>query len=357
MRQLGANDLPASPGTPRSTVPASAEETRRWSSRYLREPKELLSSLYYHQREMQLIRALGPDVLLVRNHSLIKSSLMTSVRLGLPLVLEVNAPRAEAMTYDLEHWHVPFLPRWLEALHLRRADAIVTVSSALRDYLVERYRLVEDRFVVSPNGADVAMFRPDTVPDACLDGWRSGATVIGFVGSFERWHGVEMLAEMTLEVASARPQARFLFVGAGPERPRLEARTAQLGEAVRFTGPMPHHRIPGLVAALDIAVMPESNFYGSPLKVLEWMAAARAIVAPGYGPLREILETEREGILFEPRNPRQLVASILQLVDDRELRRLLGANAARRVRSQLTWADNATRVLAACRMALTRRAS
>jgi glycosyltransferase involved in cell wall biosynthesis len=332
-----------------------ARAARRPLSRYLREPKELLSSFSHHRRELKLLRDSRPDVLLVRNHSLIGSALMTAARLELPLVLEINAPRAEGLAYDLEHLHIPILPDRLEALKLRRADAIVTVSEALRDYLVERRGADPARFVVAPNGADVSLFRPDTAPDPSLSEWRAGSAVIGFVGSFERWHGVELLAEMTLEVAAARPAARFLYVGAGPELPTLVERTATLGERVRFSGAVAHDRVAGLVATFDVAVMPESNFYGSPLKVLEWMAAAKAVVAPGYGPLREILDTEREGLLFEPRSARQLIASVLRLVDDPELRRRLGAGAARRVRDGLTWKDNARRVLAACRLALHRR--
>jgi glycosyltransferase involved in cell wall biosynthesis len=332
------------------------EATRQSLSRYLREPKELLSTFYHHRRELQHLRRERPDVLLVRSHPLIASPSMTAGRLGLPLVLEVNAPRAEALAYDLEHWHVPVLPHFLESLQLRRADAIVTVSTALRDHLAERHRLNLDRFVVAPNGADVSLFRPDEAPEPGLSAWRSGATVIGFVGSFERWHGVDLLAAMTLEVAAARPDTRFLYVGAGPELPTLAERTAVLGERVRLAGPVPHGRVPGLVAAFDVAVMPESNFYGSPLKVLEWMAAGKAIVAPGYRPLAEVVEHEREGLLFEPRNAGQLETSVLRLIDDPELRQWLGAEAARRVREQLTWQHNAKRVLTACRLALSGRA-
>ena len=98
--------------------------------------------------------------------------------------------------------------------------------------------------------------------------------------------------------------------------------------------------------------MPESNFYGSPLKVIEWMAAARAVVAPSYGPLEEVIDDGVQGLLFEPRNAEQLVAQILRLVDSRELREKLGAAAATRVTEGLTWEHNAQRVLDACREAM-----
>jgi glycosyltransferase involved in cell wall biosynthesis len=347
----------ASPSPPASRAQRDSSRGRGRSplGRYFREPKELASSFFHHAREMRSLANCRPDVLLVRNHSLTASFLWTAARTGLPLTVEVNAPRLEALLYDQVHLHVPLLPDWLQARKLTRADSVVTVSSALRDHLISRYRLDHQRFVVSPNGADIDLFRPGIPPDAEVRSRFGDAPVVGFVGSFSKWHGVDLLVEMTREVAERRPQARFVYVGDGPDLEALRVATAHLEPRAQFLGRVPHDRVPALVAAFDIAAMPESNFYGSPLKVLEWMAAGRAVVAPAYGPLREIIDSEREGLLFEPRNREELVGAILRLVDDSGLRQRLGAAAARRVRDHLTWKDNAERVLNACQMSLSRR--
>jgi glycosyltransferase involved in cell wall biosynthesis len=126
---------------------------------------------------------------------------------------------------------------------------------------------------------------------------------------------------------------------------------------VTFLGRVPHERVPGLVGALDIGVMPESNFYGSPLKVIEWMAAAKAVVAPRYGPLVEVIDDGEHGLLFTPRDVEHLVAQVLRLVDEPALRAQVGARAAARVTRSLTWEHNAQRVLAACEEASRSRAS
>jgi glycosyltransferase involved in cell wall biosynthesis len=328
---------------------------RRALSRYGREPKELLSGLLYHRRAVAAVGALAPDVLLVRHHSLIATAFLTARSLDLPLVLEVNAPRAEAMTYDHEHLHVPVIPEWLEAKQLRSAQRVVVVSGALRDHLVAEHELDESRFVVSPNGADTTLFHPRVAPSPQLEQWRRGATVVGYVGAFKRWHGVELLAEVTRELAAARPRTRFLFVGAAPVAGPLRDVAAALGERVVFTGSVAHDLVPGLVAALDVALLPETAFYCSPLKVLEWMAAGRAVVAPGYGPLHEIITPGREGLLFEPGAEEALMTALLRLVDDRPLREKLGTAAAARVERELTWEHNAARVLAACRAAVEER--
>ena len=108
---------------------------------------------------------------------------------------------------------------------------------------------------------------------------------------------------------------------------------------------------PGLVASLDVGVMPESNFYGSPLKVIEWMAAAKAVVAPSYAPLTDVIDHGVHGLLFAPGDLSSLVASVIQLIDEPHLRHSLGRAAAARVRAELTWTDNARRVLSACEAA------
>src|SRR5436853_5971427 len=101
---------------------------------------------------------------------------------------------------------------------------------------------------------------------------------------------------MALRVAALRPRVRFLLVGDGPGAGMARDRLAPLGDRVVVTGSVPHAEVPGLVAAFDIGVLPESSFYACPLKVIEWMAAGKAVVAPCRGPLREVLADGEEGV-------------------------------------------------------------
>lgn len=331
---------------------------KRRLSRYLHEVKELAWNPRYVAREIRLLRALGcPDVLLVRDDALTASCVPVARRLDLPLVLEVNAPAAEAGLYLDQYWHLPGVAGWLERWKLRRADGVTVVSGALRDYLVERHDLSAAKVTVVPNGADLERFRPDVAADPQLPAAfleRGGGPVVGFVGSFQAWHGSELLAEMIAAVAAARPGVRFLLVGGGPGLAALRARTAALGARVHSTGPVPHARVPGLVAALDVAVVPQAGFYMSPLKVIEWMAAGRAVAAPRLGPLEELIDDGEHGLLFPPGDRAALIRAVLTLIDDPDLRARLGAAAAARARADLSWSDNARRVLAACEAAIAR---
>jgi glycosyltransferase involved in cell wall biosynthesis len=324
---------------------------KRHFGRYLHEPKELLWNPLYVRKETALLSPEPPDVLLVRDHSLTASCVRVSRRIRRPLVIEVNAPAAEAGLFLEEYFHLPFIDERLERYKLHAAHAITVVSGALKDFLIERHRLSPEKVHVVPNGADLERFDPQTPADPTLPaGFAEGPTV-GFVGSFEVWHGSGLLAQMAHRVGTRRPETRFLFVGDGPEAPNLRRATESLGERVHFTGRVEHQRVPGLVAAFDVGVVAAAGFYMCPLKLIEWMAMDRAVVAPRQGPLEELIEDGKEGLLFEPNNPEALTQAVLRLVDDPELRQRLGRTAGERARGSLSWTHNARRVLDACQEA------
>lgn len=319
---------------------------------YLHEPKKLLSNLPSYRVAAKCLRSQRPDAVLVRNGLLSLSAIVAAKRAGLPLILEVNSPAVESRRYLDQYCHLPRLPEAIERKQLSMADGITVVSTALQEHLIEQYELPPEKFTVVPNGADLDLFRPGSAPDPALESTLGPATIVGFIGSFEKWHGPELLRDMVLRVAEDRPETRFLLVGDGPGREAVEQALHPIADRVQFTGRVPHERIPGITALLDVAVMPESNFYGSPLKVIEWMAAGRAIVAPDYGPLCEIIDTGRQGILFERGNVEDLVAAVVKLTDNAELRQELGEAAHIRAVKSLSWSHNAAKVIDACQRAI-----
>jgi glycosyltransferase involved in cell wall biosynthesis len=324
---------------------------------WLHEPKELAWNALYVRKEATVLGHNRPDVLLVRDHLLTFSCVPVARRLSLPLVLEMNSPSEESPLYLREYMHLPWAARATERYKVRHADAITAVSSTLRDMLVETHGVPSDRVVVVPNGADLGLFRPETAPDPAITRAGEAGPVIGFVGSFRSWHGTGMLTEMIRQVATTRPGTRFLLVGDGPEAGGVRAALSGLGARVVWTGAVPHARVPGLTAAFDIGVLPQALFYGSPLKVIEWMAAGRSIVAPAYPALLDIIEDGTHGLLFKPGDVDDFTRAVVRLVDDAELRDRIGRAAADRARSTLSWTDNARRVIGACEAAIGRFAA
>jgi glycosyltransferase involved in cell wall biosynthesis len=211
----------------------------------------------------------------------------------------------------------------------------------------------EARIEVVPNGIDLHEFpEPAPEPEAPKPG-----LVLGFVGFVRDWHGLDGVVR-AIAAFQGSPQVTLKVVGEGPARPGLEALAAELGiaERVRFTGLAGREEIPHLVAGFDIALQPAAVAYASPLKVFEYMAAGRAIVAPDQPNLREVLVHEQTALLFDPTVKGAMWAAVERLVTDADLRQRLGRAARQAVIARdLTWAGNARRAVALAEAEIARR--
>jgi glycosyltransferase involved in cell wall biosynthesis len=171
--------------------------------------------------------------------------------------------------------------------------------------------------------------------------------VLGFVGFVRDWHGLDsVIAAMAADPAT---RLELVVVGDGPAAPALQRQAAALGVAdrVRFAGLVAHDAIPGLVAGFDIALQPRVVAYASPLKLFEYMAAGKAIVAPDQPNIREVLLDGETALLFDPAEPDTMWIAIRRLAADPLLRGRLGAAASAEVtRRGYTWRANAERVVA-----------
>jgi len=260
-----------------------------------------------------------------------------AARLRVPLVLEANASEV-AWRREWSRLEHPRLAEVAERLNLRRASRIAVVS---RNAGAQLLQLGADpaRTHVVPNGVDIERFhdvdpRPLGLPD--------GAFVVMFCGLFYPWHGVRHLAAAFPRVLDHVPHARLVLVGDGEEvdlvRSVLE--DAGITDHVVITGLVPRNEVPGYLAAADVLVSPHvrnDGFIGSPIKLWEYMAAGRAIVATRVAQLAEVLEDGHTALLVEPDDPDQLSAAIARLANDASLRRSLGANATQEVRLRHSW--------------------
>jgi glycosyltransferase involved in cell wall biosynthesis len=164
------------------------------------------------------------------------------------------------------------------------------------------------------------------------------------------WHGLPLLIEAFERVHRVTPDSRLLIVGDGKAMTELQAtlRGRGMADRIHFTGAVGSDQIPGLVTSMDVAVAPYpplSNFYFSPLKIYEYMAAARPVVASRIGSLTELIEHEMNGLLCPPGDIDALAASILRLKNDPTLRHRLGAAARKTVLANHTWDEVARRTL------------
>lgn len=300
--------------------------------------------VYFRLR--RALRDFQPDLIYERYALYTFAGVLLARRCNIPLILEVNTPYAHAWA----QYFGLFLKRlacWIERRTLIAATHIITVTVAQQQLLTQAGIPLE-RISVCHNAIDPDWFnlRRHTDPQVRRRLGLSGV-VVGFVGTMNRWQGITEFPNVLRTVISQRDDVTFLFVGDGEFRGFLEKFCANEGLSSRvvFTGRKAHIEIPPLIAAMDIAVLLNSNDYGSPMKIFEYLGMEKAVIAPRVGPVMEVLQDGETGLIIQPGNAREMSEKILQLANDTELRRRLGASGHAYVTSHHTWQLNAAKII------------
>lgn len=330
---------------------------KRHLPRMLYELLEFAYSVLAYFRLRRAVREHRPDCLYERYNLFLPAGVWLKRRYGLPMLLEVNAPLyQERARYD--GIALRRLAQWSQHTAWLGADYVLPVTRVLGD-MVAAAGVPEGHIRVIPNGIDPARFSdaPDTETAQRMLGLQ-GKLVLGFTGFLRDWHGLDGVIDLIAhdDASAAR---HLLVVGDGPARATLEAQARRLGIADRLTitGVVGRDDIARHVAAFDIALQPAVVAYASPLKLFEYLALGRAIVAPAQANILEILSDGQNAVLFEPGNPDALAAAIERVSRDAELRQRIAAGARASITEQgLTWHRNAERVSALFHELLTGKA-
>ncbi len=229
----------------------------------------------------------------------------------------------------------------------QRADAIVTITPYFRDLIIEQ-GVAPERITVIPNAIDAPDYA--TLPDRAAARARlglDGKIVLGYVGALNHWRRLDLLIDAFAALASKHPRAHLLLVGDGPDRASIEAGLAQRGLADRatLTGRLPHDEMPAYLRALDVAVLPHSNLYGSPMKLFEYMASECPIVAPCLPPIATILRDLDAGMMFAELDGDALTRALDTLLSNDALRGALGRAARKLALERYTWDTHAETLL------------
>ncbi len=271
---------------------------------------------------------------------------LASRRMGIPLVLEVNADMLAECAYLGTPWRGlrAFCARWATRFSFRTARRIICVSNELREHLIHRWQVPRAKIAVLPNAADIAAFvRPTPGQDWQRKLGLNDAPVVLFVGGFYPWHALNLLVESFVQVVQEVSTAKLVLVGDGCTRPQVENKIEQCGitEAVVMAGAVQHEHLPEIISIADIAVAPFEPFGpwkgGSPLKVFEYMAAGKAIVATKTGQIAEVIRHGHNGLLVEPGDAAGFAQVIIRLLKDPVERARLGQNACRQAAERHSW--------------------
>jgi len=316
---------------------------KRWLPRGLYEFAELGYSIPAYQRLARLASAHKPDVLYERYNLFFHAGAWLRTQKRLPMLLEVNAPLAEERA---AHGGLALsgLARRSELAIWRSADKVLPVSHVMAKHVTDA-GVPPEKVEVIHNSASAA-FLGDYDPAPVREQFGlGGGLVLGFVGFVRAWHGLSRAVNFLAQYE--RKDICLFIVGDGPARGNLERLASDLGVASRvtFAGVVQPEVLPAYVAAFDVALQPAVVEYASPLKLFEYMAAAKPVLAPDAQNIREVLSSGEDAILFDRDDDHAFDKALMHLIEDDELRQRLGAAArASLIRQGLTWDENARRV-------------
>jgi len=280
-------------------------------------------------RIMEVAGETRPDVL--HAHSPLLNAfpaLWAGRRLNIPVVYEIRAFWEDAaVDHGTTHEGSARyrLTRWLETLAVRRAAHVFTICEGLRADLAAR-GIAPEKITVIPNAVDVENFQPGGEPDPELRRrlGLEGATVVGFVGSFYAYEGLDLLLDAFPALLRTHPDLRLLLVGGGPQEDALKAQAARLGVAdkVVFAGRVPHGEVARYYDQVDLLAYPRHRMrlteLVTPLKPLEAMAQERLFVASDVGGHKELIRDGETGRLFAAGDATALADAVRDMLDRRE---------------------------------------
>jgi PEP-CTERM/exosortase A-associated glycosyltransferase len=306
------------------------------------------------RRLLEVAERLRPDVL--HAHSPVLNAwpaIAVGRRLGVPVVYEVRAFWEDAAAdhgtakegsprYRLTHA--------LESHAFRKVDAITTICEGLRGDIAARGN-PEGKITVIPNAVDIEKFAVGGAPDAELQAslGLTGRTVLGFIGSFYAYEGLNLLLEAFPEIHRHDPDTRILLVGGGPQEEALKQQAQRLGVAdkVIFTGRVPHGEVQRYYDLVDVLVYPRLSMrlteLVTPLKPLEAMAQGRLVAASDVGGHRELIRDNETGVLFRAGDAHDLAVEVLALLKESHRWPELRANARHFVETERNWGKSVSR--------------
>lgn len=294
-----------------------------------------------------LIREHRPDVLHPHSPTL---NAIPAITVGkwyrIPVIYEMRSSWEDAAadrgTYSARSWKYR-LGRWLETWVCKKASGVVVICDGLKRELIAR-GIPADRITVVPNGVDVELFAGS---NGVLKGTAlpalAGKKVIGFMGSFFRWEGLDLLVDAMAKLAKVRTDVVLLLVGGGEMLAELQEKVRMLAleHFVVMLGQVTQDKIPGLYTQVDIMAFPRISTrlteMVTPLKPLEAMAMKKAVVASDVGGHQELIRHGETGMLFRAGDVDALVAQLSAVLDQAELRMALEQQGFAWVRRERAW--------------------
>jgi len=349
LKQLGHEIIMVCPGITQSSGFGSegglVPLLKKFIPGFIYELLELSYAFYAYFKLSKAVKRHEPDCLYERYNLYSPAGVWIKRRYNLPMLLEVNAPIfKERSKYN--GISIPWLAKWSERYSWTGADIVLPVTRVLATYVLEA-GVDESCVVVIPNGIDLKKLQ--NLPDNMAAKKRLSLEqrqVLGFTGFVREWHGMERVVELLAKYKNEN--WHLLLVGDGPARESIEqkAKDLQMSDYVSITGVIPREEVMNYIMAFDVALQPDVVSYASPLKLFEYLALGRAVVAPDSENIREILRNNVDALLFDQNDEGAFIRSVEELCGNTDLRNRLGDAGKSTINDKgLTWENNARRVV------------
>jgi glycosyltransferase involved in cell wall biosynthesis len=302
----------------------------------------------YRLAEAGSLNLKGFDLIHERFNLLALGGAWASKKLGIPFVLEINADLLEQRKFKgvPERGLRRLFAVWATRICFNAAAKIICISSGLKDHLKSTWNIEESKLIVLPCAADVEAFGQIQNSESVRRGLGlTNEPIVIWVGGFYPWHDLDLLLDSFTLVLQSHPNARLVLVGDGQTRGSIAHKVQKNGlqQSVIMTGAIAHADVPEMLSIADIAVVPSAPISasrggtGTPLKLFEYMAAGKAIIATALNESAEVIRDGHTGLLVEAGNVNDFAQAMLTLINDPMERDRLGQNARRQAVETYSW--------------------
>lgn len=324
-------------------------------SKLLRNLPEVLTFPYNEtslKKILKIVETEKPDFFYLHHHDFHYGGAKLKEKTGLPFILHFDS---------IEYWvkknwgklYFGSLLQWCEQIEVAQADAIITISDVLKKQACEFYNIPPNKVYPVPNGVDINRFNPD------IDGKEirqkyglENKFVVGYSGTFNTYHGVDLIARAAKYILNEIPNSAIFFIGDGALREKVEEILKADGvlNKVVITGLVPYSEVPKHLAACDVMVSPiihnhNNEFFGTPIKHYEYKAMGKPIIASNIGTLKEIFQHKVNSFVIEPNSIEPIIDAVKEMYINRDLARSIAENARWDAIHKHSWEANARKII------------
>lgn len=306
----------------------------------------MLSNLLFYRTCKNIFKTSKPHFLYARYHIYGWAGVKLAREFSIPIIMHVDDLRVEI---EKDRLHFPKLAETFETAILKRVDAICCPSKILKSLILEK-GVDDQKILVTPNGINIDEFNNNSDGREIRKRFGlEGKFIIGYVGVLKKLWGIHTILESAQKVLCQRKDIHFMLVGQGKAFPEIESfvKDKGLGDRFTLTGAVAHSDVPKYISAMDIGLAPYEllePFYGSPMKIFEYMAMGKPVITTPQGQIKDLVEHGENGLLIEPDDSDGLAKAILELGGNKDMMKNMGLKARATVESY-TWEANARKVL------------